>query len=67
MSWLRVDLTGSRDPLPHDDGSPRSRRMALLRRLRSDPFLRGADALALAAELRVLELREAVDSLQSLR
>jgi len=64
MGWLRIDLAGERHPLPHDCGSARARRIALRRRLLEDPLLCGAAALALAEEMRLLELREAVETLQ---
>ena len=68
-TWLRIDLRGARHALPHDCGSARARRIAIRRRLLEDPLLSGADALALAREMRVLELREAAEavSLQGLR
>jgi hypothetical protein len=66
MGWLRVDLRGKRDPLPHDTGSARARRLDLRRRLTAELGLTGAAALEIAREMRVLELREAADSLQKL-
>jgi hypothetical protein len=64
MSWLRIDLGGRNEPLPHDCGSARSRRITLLRRLLEEPTLCGGTALDLVQELRLLELREAVETLQ---
>ena len=66
MTWLRVDLSGEKAPAQADPGSARARRLALRARLLAEPGLQGATALALAREMRELELREAADSLQSL-
>ena len=66
MSWLQVDLRGLSVPLPHDSGCTRARRLALRERLLGDPDLSGAAALAIVAEIQVLELREAADSLHAL-
>lgn len=66
MGWLQVDLRGLRVPVPHDSGCARARRLALRERLLVDPYLCGAAALAIAAEIQVLELREAADSLHEL-
>jgi len=66
MGWLHVDLRGLRVPVPHDSGCARARRLALRERLLGDPYLSGAAALAIAAEIQVLELREAADSLHEL-
>ena len=66
MGWLKVDLHGKRVPTPHDCGGARARRLALRDRLLHDKRISGAEALALVHELRVLELREAADSLQLL-
>jgi hypothetical protein len=66
MAWLKVDLRGVHVPTPHDCGNAHARRVALRRRLLCDT-LSGAEALALVHELRVLELREAADSLQTLQ
>ena len=66
MGWLRIDLSGRHVAVPHDCGDARARRIALRQRLRSEPGLTGAAALELATELRVLELREAAESLQNL-
>jgi hypothetical protein len=66
MSWLSIDLRGLRTPVPHDSGGARARRLALRGRLLSDPGLCGEAALALVAEVQVLELREAADSLHEL-
>ena len=66
MGWLHVDLRGLRVPVPHDSGCARGRRLALRKRLLGDPYLSGAAALAIAAEIQVLELREAADSLHEL-
>jgi hypothetical protein len=66
MGWLRIDLRGVLVPTPHDSGGARARRLALRERLLRDHTISGAEALALVHELRVLELREAADSLQLL-
>ena len=66
MGWLQVDLQGLRVPVPHDSGGARERRLALRRQLLRDERLSGAAALAITAEIQVLELREAADSLQGL-
>jgi len=66
MGWLHVDLRGLSVSVPHDSGSARARRLALRERLLGDPYLPGAAALAIAAEIQVLELREAADSLHGL-
>ena len=66
MGWLQVDLRGLRVPVPHDSGCARERRLALRQRLLRDEVLTGAAALAITAEIQVLELREAADSLQDL-
>ena len=66
MGWLHVDLRGLRVPVPHDSGCARERRLALRERLLHEQGLSGAAALAITAEISLLELREAVDSLQSL-
>jgi hypothetical protein len=66
MAWLKVDLRGLRVPTPHDCGAAYARRRALRQRLLEET-LSGAEALALVHELRVLELREAADSLQLLQ
>jgi len=65
MGWLKIDLRGLRVPTPHDCGGARARRLLLRDRLLRDA-ISGAEALALVNELRVLELREAADSLQLL-
>ena len=67
MGWLEIDLRGLRVSVPHDSGSARARRLALRERLLGDPYLSGAAALAVTAEIQVLELREAADSLHELR
>jgi hypothetical protein len=64
MSWLRIPLRGEDHPLPHDCGSARARRIALRQRLLEEPTLCGGAALELVQELRLLELREAVEILQ---
>jgi hypothetical protein len=66
MSWLQVDLRGLRDPAPLDPGCTRARRLALRERLLHEEPLMGAAALAIAAEVQLLELREASDSLHDL-
>jgi len=66
MSWLQIDLRGLRVPVPHDSGCARTRRIALRERLIREPGLSGEAALAIAAEIQLLELREAADSLQEL-
>jgi hypothetical protein len=66
MGWLQVDLRGLRVPVPHDSGCARERRLALRERLLRERGLTGATALALTAEIQLLELREAADSLQDL-
>ena len=66
MAWLKVDLRGQRVPTPHDCGGAHARRIAIRERLLRDDAISGAQALALVHELRVLELREAADSLQLL-
>ena len=66
MGWLSIDLRGLRVPVPHDTGGARARRLALRDRLIADPCLPGEAALAIVAEIQVLELREAADSLQDL-
>jgi hypothetical protein len=66
MGWLQIDLRGLSVSVPHDTGSARARRLALRERLLGDPCLPGAVALAIAAEISVLELREAADSLHDL-
>jgi hypothetical protein len=66
MGWLHVDLRGLRVPVPHDSGCARERRLALRQRLLCEDFLSGAAALAIVAEIQLLELREAADSLQDL-
>ena len=66
MSWLSIDLRGLGVPVPHDSGCARARRIALRERLLREPCLSGATALALVAEVQVLELREAADSLHEL-
>jgi hypothetical protein len=66
MGWLKIDLRGVRVPTPHDCGGARARRLALRERLLREDRLSGGEALALLRELRVLELREAAESLQLL-
>jgi hypothetical protein len=66
MGWLNVDLRGLRVPVPHDSGCARARRLALRHRLLHEEPLAGGAALAIAAEIQVLELREAADSLHEL-
>ena len=66
MGWLQVDLRGLRVPVPHDSGCARERRLALRERLLNELCLSGASALAITAEIQLLELREAADSLQVL-
>lgn len=66
MGWLRVDLRGLSVPVPHDSGCARARRLALRDRLLGDSCLSGAAALAITAEISLLELREAADSLHEL-
>jgi hypothetical protein len=66
MGWLQVDLRGLRVPVPHDSGCARERRLALRQRLRREEALTGAAALAITAEIQLLELREAADSLHDL-
>ena len=66
MGWLKIDLRGLRVPTPHDCGGAHARRLALRDRLLHDKRISGAEALALVHELRVLELREAADSLHNL-
>ena len=66
MGWLQVDLRGLRVPVPHDSGCARERRLALRERLVREAPLSGAAALAITAEIQLLELREAADSLQTL-
>jgi hypothetical protein len=66
MGWLQIDLRGLRVPVPHDSGCARARRIALRDRLTRQRCLSGAAALAILAEIQVLELREAADSLQEL-
>jgi hypothetical protein len=66
MGWLQVDLRGLRVPVPHDSGCARARRLALRQRLIGEQGLSGATALAITAEIQLLELREAADSLQDL-
>ena len=67
MGWLQIDLRGLRVPTPHDCGGARARRLAIRARLLGDDRISGSEALALVHELRVLELREAADSLQLLQ
>jgi hypothetical protein len=66
MGWLKIDLRGMHVPTPHDCGGAHARRLALRERLLRES-ISGAEALALAHELRILELREAADSLQVLQ
>ena len=66
MGWLQIDLRGLRVPVPHDSGCARERRLALRQRLLLEAGLSGAAALAITAEIQLLELREAADSLQTL-
>ena len=66
MGWLQVDLRGLWVPVPHDSGCARARRIALRNRLLHEEFLSGATALAITAEIQLLELREAANSLQNL-
>jgi hypothetical protein len=66
MGWLSIDLRGLRVPVPHDSGCARARRLALREQLIAEPCLPGSAALAIVAEIQVLELREAADSLQNL-
>ena len=66
MGWLQVDLRGLSVPIPHDSGCARERRLALRGRLLREAPLLGATALAITAEIQVLELREAADSLHDL-
>ena len=66
MGWLQIDLRGLRVPVPHDSGGARGRRLMLRELLLGDPCLAGDSALAIVAEIQVLELREAADSLQDL-
>lgn len=66
MGWLQVDLRGLSVPIPHDAGCARERRLALRGRLLREEPLLGAAALAIAAEIQCLELREAADSLHDL-
>ena len=66
MGWLQIDLRGLRVPVPHDSGCARARRLALRNRLLHEEPLSGATALALTAEIQLLELREAADSLHDL-
>jgi len=63
MNWLRADLRGVHEALPHDCGSARARRLELRRRLLREAGLTGAAALAIVQEVRALELREAAESL----
>jgi hypothetical protein len=66
MGWLQVDLRGLSVPIPHDAGCARERRLALRARLLHEEPMLGAAALAITAEIQVLELREAADSLHDL-
>ena len=66
MGWLHVDLRGLEVPVPRDRDCVRTRRLALRQRLLCEPGLTGATALAITAEISLLELREAADSLQDL-
>ena len=66
MGWLQVDLRGLEVPVPRDRDCVRTRRLALRQRLLCEPGLTGAIALAITAEISLLELREAADSLQDL-
>ena len=66
MGWLNVDLRGLRVPVPHDSGCARERRLSLRQRLLREESLSGDAALAITAEIQLLELREAAESLQEL-
>ena len=66
MGWLQVDLRGLSVSVPHDSGCARERRLALRERLVREAPLSGAAALAITAEISLLELREAADSLHEL-
>ena len=52
--------------MPFDCGSARARRIELRRVLLEEPCLTGRAALSLTRELRLLELREAAETLQDL-
>jgi hypothetical protein len=64
LNWLRINLRGDGHPIPFDSGSARARRIELRRILLEEPCLTGRAALSLAREMRLLELREAAETLQ---
>jgi hypothetical protein len=66
MGWLHVDLRGLAVPVSRDRDCVRTRRLALRQRLLHEKDLSGAAALAITAEISLLELRETADSLQDL-